>query len=211
MPPVSISSKPDAVPLGREPLAVAGDARLGRGDRLGAADQAVDERRLADVGEADDRDGGGRDVRAGLGDGVLGRELGVDLVPVDVVVAWLVVVVEGGRLGGPFAHELRGGSLRVPRVSLRGVGEGVVFVLGLVRGVGGGEASFLGEGDDAGDDLFQGQAGGVEFDRVVGGAEGAVLALGVAGVAGLLGGEDRWRGPRRSRRRGGGRAPRRRR
>ena len=40
-----------------EPLAVAGDARLGRGDRLGAADQAVDEGALADVGEADDGDG----------------------------------------------------------------------------------------------------------------------------------------------------------
>ena len=41
--------------------------------------------------------------------------------------------------------------------------------------------------DDAADDLFQAEAGGVELDRVVGGAQGAVLALGVAGVAAALG------------------------
>ena len=42
----------------------------------------------------------------------------------------------------------------------------------------------MGEGDDAADDLFEAEAGGVELDRVGGGAQGAVLALGVAGVAG---------------------------
>ena len=47
----------DPVPLGGEPLAVAGDPRLGRGHRLAPADQPVDQRALADVGEADDGDG----------------------------------------------------------------------------------------------------------------------------------------------------------
>ena len=41
------------------------------------------------------------------------------------------------------------------------------------------------------DDLGQGQAGGVDLDRVGGGAQGAVLAPGVAGVALALGGEHR--------------------
>ena len=56
MPPVSISSKATPFHSQREPLAVAGDARLGVGDRLAAAGEAVDEGALADVGEADDGD-----------------------------------------------------------------------------------------------------------------------------------------------------------
>ena len=58
--------------------------------------------------------------------------------------------------------------------------------------------------DDAADDLVRRpKPGGVELDRVLGGAQGAVLALGVAGVAAALGGEHRTRSPRRSARRGG--------
>ena len=53
------------------------------------------------------------------------------------------------------------------------------------------QTPFAGQGDDAADDLFEAEAGGVELDRVVGGAQGAVLALGVAGVAAALGVEDR--------------------
>ena len=48
-----------------------------------------------------------------------------------------------------------------------------------------------GQGDDPADDLFEAEAGGVELDRVLGGAQGAVLALGVAGVAAALGVEHR--------------------
>ncbi len=47
----------DAVPLAAHPLAVAGDAGLGVGDRLAPAGEAVDQGALADVGEADDGDG----------------------------------------------------------------------------------------------------------------------------------------------------------
>ena len=50
--------KGDPVPLAGKALAVAGDARLGRRHRLAAANQAVDQGALADVGEADDGDGG---------------------------------------------------------------------------------------------------------------------------------------------------------
>src|SRR5689334_20731200 len=45
------------------------------------------------------------------------------------------------------------------------------------------QTSFLGEGDDAGDDLVKLQGRGVDLHRVFGGAQGAVLALRVAGVA----------------------------
>ena len=45
-----------AVPLALERLAVAGDARLLVDDGLAPADQAVDQRRLADVRKADDGD-----------------------------------------------------------------------------------------------------------------------------------------------------------
>ena len=58
MPPVSSSSKATPVPLAAHPLAVAGDPRLGVGDRLAAAGEPVDQGALADVGEADDGDGG---------------------------------------------------------------------------------------------------------------------------------------------------------
>ncbi len=55
-PPVSIRSKRDAVPLARQRAAVAGDPRLGVGDRLAAAGEAVDQGALAGVGKADDGD-----------------------------------------------------------------------------------------------------------------------------------------------------------
>ena len=55
-PPVSISVKRAAVPLGRELLAVARDPRALVHDRLARLRQAVDERGLADVRVADDRD-----------------------------------------------------------------------------------------------------------------------------------------------------------
>ena len=118
IPPVSIRSKRTPFHSVAEPLAVAGDAGLGRGDRLGAADQPVDQGALADVGEADDGDRG--------------------------------------------AHRLRGR-----------------------------ESSLAREADHAADDFFEREARGVELDRVLGGAQGAVLTLGVAGVAAPLGGEDR--------------------
>ncbi len=44
---------------------------------------------------------------------------------------------------------------------------------------------------DSADDLFEAEVGGVELDRVVGGAQGAVLAVAVAGVAAALGVEHR--------------------
>ena len=47
-----------AGPVGVDDLAVAGDARPLLDDRLPAADDAVDERRLAHVGAADDGDDG---------------------------------------------------------------------------------------------------------------------------------------------------------
>ncbi len=122
MPPVSISSKATPVPLGRQPLAVAGHPRLGRGHRLGAADQAVDQGALADVGEADD----------------------------------------GDQRAHRRAHAR-------PRARF-----------GQSRG------------DDPADDLFQAHRRCVELDRVLGGAQGAVLALGVAGVAAALGVEHRF-------------------
>ena len=92
----------DAVPLAAHPLAVAGDAGLGVGDRLPPAGEPVDQGALADVGEADDGDG---------------------------------------------------------------------------RAAGSCEAPLAGEGDDAGDDLLPREAGGVDLDRVVGGSQGAVLAV----------------------------------
>ena len=49
-----------AVPVGLEHLAVAGDAGLLLDDRVAPADEAVDQRRLADVGAADDGDDGER-------------------------------------------------------------------------------------------------------------------------------------------------------
>ena len=107
----------DPVPLAGEPLAVAGDAGLGRGDRLAAADQAVDQGALADVGEADDGD--------------------------------------GGQAGAHARPRSRARPTTRPTTSSRP------------------------------------RPGGVELDRVVGGAQGAVLALGVAGVAAALGVEDR--------------------
>ena len=69
----------------------------------------------------------------------------------------------------------------------------------------------MGEADDASHDLFEREAGGVDLHGVVGGAEGSVLALGVAGVAGLLGGEDGLDVLPGLGARGGARAPRRRR
>ena len=48
--------EPDPVPLALERLAVAGDPGLLVDDRLAPAGEPVDERRLADVGKADDRD-----------------------------------------------------------------------------------------------------------------------------------------------------------
>ncbi len=56
MPPVSMSVKRAAVPLAGDLLAVARDPGALVHDRLARAGQAVDERGLADVGIADDRD-----------------------------------------------------------------------------------------------------------------------------------------------------------
>ena len=57
-PPVSTSGELPAGPLGVQRLAVPGDARLLLDDRLAAADDAVDQGGLADVGAADDGDDG---------------------------------------------------------------------------------------------------------------------------------------------------------
>ena len=118
MPPVSISSKATPFHSQREPLAVAGDPGLGRGHGLAAADQAVDQGALADVGEADDGD---------------------------------------GRQAAHRAGPCSAGEARRPSA----------------------------------DDLFQARAPVVSSSTAsVGGAQGAVLALGVAGVAAALGVED---------------------
>ena len=55
-PPVSTSRNGAALPLGLDLLAVAGDAGLLLDDGVAAADDAVEERRLADVGAPDDGD-----------------------------------------------------------------------------------------------------------------------------------------------------------
>src|SRR5205823_14815811 len=51
--------EPPSVPLGGAEMPIAGDARAGVHDRVPAPDQSVEQRRLADVGAADDGDGGG--------------------------------------------------------------------------------------------------------------------------------------------------------
>ena len=61
---MSTSTNSDALPLGVELLAIAGDARKLLDDRIAATDDAVDERRLADVRPSDDRDHGGRVMSA---------------------------------------------------------------------------------------------------------------------------------------------------
>ena len=108
-PPVSMSSNRTPVPLALERLAVAGDAGLLVDDRLAPADQPVDERRLADVGEADD------------------------------------------------------GDPRQPR-----------------RAPCSAEPALARQLDDPGDHLVDGEPGGVDLDRVVGGPQRPVLALAVA-------------------------------
>ena len=67
-PPAGVDQdEPAPVPLGLDLLAVAGDARALLDDRLAPADDAVHERRLADVGAADDGDGGQGHGRPGYG------------------------------------------------------------------------------------------------------------------------------------------------
>src|SRR5207237_6062381 len=51
--------KPLSVPLGRAKMPIARDSRTGVHDRIPASDEPVEQRRFADVGPADDRDGGG--------------------------------------------------------------------------------------------------------------------------------------------------------
>ncbi len=136
MPPVSSSSKATPVPLAGEPLAVAGDARLGGGDRLAAADQAVDQGALADVWKADDGD------------------------------RW-----QGRSRAGPV---WRASSTTLLAIDLLGEAE----------------------------------TGGVELDRVAGGAQGAVLAGRRRGGRARAGRRAPPRGPRRSAPRGAGLAPR---
>ena len=94
-PPVSISRNSRARPLADELLAVARDAGRLVDDGGAGPGQAVDERRLADIREADDRDGPG-EIGHGLGRRAFADEL---LDPVDDVVDVEVGRVDLDRVG----------------------------------------------------------------------------------------------------------------
>ena len=100
-PPVSTRVKRRSVPLGLVRDAVAGDAGGVLDDGLAAAEDAVDERGLADVRAADDRQ---HRQRRQVGDGV--GVLAGGLEDVEVALVELVVVEAGAQRGGALRGEL---------------------------------------------------------------------------------------------------------